>query len=283
MARKDDLDDVLRQRAGRAILWNALMRWESAALIALTLIGSAFLGLAALAGLLSWLWAPIAFAVGLVAWTAVFSSSLTDEQDNARVVANVLRQRYSPKQLRSVKLRSQMGKALQYRNMLDQIVFKTPEGVLRSRLGRTIEPVDNWIEAIHQLATRLDNYELNTVIRQDMRSVPTAIQDLKKRLTQQDNPAMQSTLRNTIADKERQWEQLSTLQNMMEKAGYQLQSTLAMLGTIYAQLQAIDLKGAEKGRDEQLRTEITEQVQQLHDLSEAMDEVYHSRSVGAER
>jgi len=142
--------------------------------------------------------------------------------------------------------------------------------------------VDNWIEAIHQLATRLDNYEINTVIRQDMRSVPTAIKDLNKRLAQQDNPAMQSTLRNTIADKERQWEQLSKLQNMMEKAGYQIQSTMAMLGTIYAQLQAIDLKGAEKGRDEQLRTEITEQAQQLHDLSEAMDEVYHSRSVGAE-
>ena len=283
MATKDDLDDVLRRRARRAILWNSLMRWESAALIALTLIGSAFLGLAALAGLLSWLWAPIAFAVGLVAWTAVFASSLTDEQDNARVVANVLRQRYSPKQLRSVKLRSQMGKALQYRDMLDQIILKTPVGVLRSRLARTIEPVDNWIEAIHQLATRLDNYDLNMVIRQDMRSVPTAIKDLKRRLAQQDNPAMQSTLRNTIADKERQWEQLSKLQNMMEKAGYQLQSTLAMLGTIYAQLQAIDLKGAEKGHDEQLRTEITEQVQQLHDLSEAMDEVYHSRSVGAER
>ena len=282
MARKDDLDDVLRRRARRAILWNALMRWESAALIALALIGSSFLGLAALAGLLSWLWAPIAFSVSLVAWAAVFASSLTDEQDNARVVANVLHQRYSPKQLRSVKLRSQMGKALQYRDMLDQTILKTPKGVLRSRLARTIEPVDNWIEAIHQLATRLDNHELNTVIRQDIQSVPTAIKELKKRLAQQDNSALQSTLRNTIADKERQWEQLSMLQNMMENAGYQLQSTLAMLGTIYAQLQAIDLKGAEKGRDEQLRTEIAEQVQQLHDLSEAMDEVYHSRSVGAE-
>ena len=49
------------------------------------------------------------------------------------------------------------------------------------------------------------------------------------------------------------------------------------LGTVYAQLQAIDVRGAEKGRAERLRQEIDEQVVQLQDLSEAMDEVYAAR------
>jgi hypothetical protein len=63
----------------------------------------------------------------------------------------------------------------------------------------------------------------------------------------------------------------------MEKAEYQLESTLAALGTVYAQLQTIDLRGAEKGHAERLREEIDEQVAQLQDLDQAMDEVYQAR------
>jgi hypothetical protein len=55
-----------------------------------------------------------------------------------------------------------------------------------------------------------------------------------------------------------------------------------MLGTIYAQLQAIDVRATERGREEQLRAEINEQVQQLQDVRGAMDEVYQSRSAQAE-
>jgi multidrug resistance efflux pump len=85
---------------------------------------------------------------------------------------------------------------------------------------------------------------------------------------------VRATLNNTIADKQRQWEQLSHLQNTMEKAQYQLDSTLAALGTVYAQLQTIDLQGSDKGHVERLREDIGEQVSQLQDLSQAMDEVY---------
>jgi hypothetical protein len=144
-------------------------------------------------------------------------------------------------------------------------------------LARTIEPVDDWIEAIYRLASRLDGYEQNQVIKRDLRTVPLAVDNFNKRLAEEDDPAVQKTLRNTISDKERQWEHLSHLQNTMERAEYQLESTLAALGTVYAQLQAIDVRGAEKGRTERLRQEIDEQVVQLQDLSEAMDEVYAAR------
>jgi hypothetical protein len=149
--------------------------------------------------------------------------------------------------------------------------------VLRDRLARATEPVGDWIEAICRLATRLDTFEQNMVLKRDLRSVPFEIDNFKKRLAQENDPAVEATLRNTIADKERQWEQLSQLQNTMEKAEYQMESTLAALGTVYAQMQSIDLRGAEKGRADRLRQDIDEQVAQLQDLSEAMDEVYAAR------
>jgi chromosome segregation ATPase len=204
----------------------------------------------------------------------IFVSSLTDKEENARVVASVLRTQFEPKRLRSPKLRLQLQKALDYRGLIASTILGTHEGVLQDRLERATEPVDDWIKAIYTLAVRLDAYEQNRVIQQDLRSVPLAIDNFKKRLDSEADPAVRATLNNTIADKQRQWEQLSHLQNTMEKAQYQLDSTLAALGTVYAQLQTIDLQGSDKGHVERLREDIGEQVSQLQDLSQAMDEVY---------
>jgi len=279
MAKRSSLTESLERRARRAIFWHALLRWESAVIIALTLVIFAFLALLSLAPGSSFplLWAFVALAVGLVTEAIVFFSSITDEEENARVVANLLRDQYNPKSLRSRTRKAQLNKALEYEALIISTVQHTREGVLHDRLARTIEPVDDWIEAIYRLASRLDGYEQNQVIRRDLRTVPVAVDNFKKRLAEEADPAVQKTLRNTISDKERQWEHLSHLQNTMERAEYQLESTLAALGTVYAQLQAIDVRGAEKGRAERLRQEIDEQVVQLQDLSEAMDEVYAAR------
>jgi hypothetical protein len=277
MAKRDSLADQLERRARRAIFWHALFRWESALIIALTMIVSTFLGLVAWVRGSSLMWALIALGVGVSLEAVIFISSLTDEEDNARVVAAMFREEHNPQQLRSIKLQRQLGKALEYQGLIANAVRRTRQGVLRDRLARAAEPVSDWIKAIHRLAIRLDGYEMNQTIANDLRSVPRAIEGFKKRLAEEDNPAVQATLLNTIADKERQWEHLQKLKNTMERAEYQLESTLAALGTVYAQLQTIDLQGAEGGRADRLRQEISEQVAQLQDVSEAMDEVYRAR------
>jgi hypothetical protein len=246
--------------------------------IALTLVISSFLGLLALVGVFPLWWAFLALAIGLLTEAIVFASSVTDEEENAKVVAALLRDQYKPKNLRSRKLKAQLNKALEYEGLIVSTIQRTRAGVLHDRLARAIEPVDDWIQAIYRLATRLDVYEQNRVIKRDLRSVPLAIENFKQRLATEKDPTVQETLRKTIADKERQWEHLRHLQNTMEKAEYRMESTLAALGTVYAQVQTLDLRGAEEGRAERLREEIDEQVAQLDDLSEAMDEVYRAGS-----
>ncbi|MGC8879509.1 MAG: hypothetical protein ACP5R2_09815 [Anaerolineae bacterium] len=273
-----DFKTDLRRRAQRAILLNAVMRWESAVIVALVLMTTAGLTLAAWSEILSWFWVWVGLGFWVAAWAALFVSSLTDAEDNARAVAAVLRESCNPGRLRSPALRAQMDKALGYRDLLMQAVFNARAGILRERLARAIEPVDEWIEAVYRLAAKLDAYEQDRVIQQDMESVPEALNELKGRLAREDNPAMRATMEKTFADKERQWAQLVQLRETMEKAKLQMEGTLAMLGTIYAQLQAIDLQATERGRDEELRAEISEQVHQLQELSTAMDEVYRSRT-----
>ena len=276
MTKRNSFTGNLERRARRAIFWHALLRWESAVIIALTLVIFAFLALLALVpgASFSFVWALVALGIGLLTEATVFYSSITDEEENAQVVATLLRAQYKPKHLRSRKRKAQLNKALEYQALIIGTVQRTREGVLHDRLARATEPVDDWIDAIYRLAARLDVYDQNQVIKRDLRSVPVSIENFKNRLAEEDDPAVQKTLRNTVADKERQWEYLSHLQNTMERAEYQLESTLAALGTVYAQLQAIDVRGAEKGRAERLRQDIDEQVAQLQDLGEAMDEVY---------
>jgi hypothetical protein len=273
-----DFKTALRRRAQRAILLHAVMRWESAVLVALILMSTAGLALAAWLEVLAWFWVWVGLGLGIAAWATLFVSSLTDPQDNARAVAAVLRESCNPGRLRSPRLRAQMDKALEYRDLLVQAVFNARAGILRERLARAIEPVDEWIEAIYQLSSKLDAYEQDRVIQRDMESVPEALKDLRGRLARESNPTVRATMEKTIADKQRQWEQLIRLRETMEKARLHMESTLAMLGTIYAQLQAVDLQATERGRDEELRAEISEQVHQLQELSLAMDEVYRSRT-----
>jgi hypothetical protein len=281
MAKRSSLSDSLERRARRAIFWHSLLRWESAVVIALVLVIVAFSALLALTGNGPlWLWplGPlVVLGVGVLVEVVLFVSSITDEKEHARVVAAMLQDQYKPRNLRTPKLKVQLNKALEYEALIASTVQRTQEGVLHDRLIRATKPVDDWIEAIYLLATRLDAYAQNRVIKRDLRSVPVALENFNKRLAEENDPTVQRTLRNTISDKERQWEHLSHLKNTMEKAEYQLESTLAALGTVYAQLQAIDVQGAEKGRTDRLREEIDEQVAQLQDLSEAMDEVYAAR------
>jgi len=274
MSKRSDFTERLERRARRAIFWHALLRWESAILISLTLVTAAFLALAAWAGMLPSIWAVVVLGAGLLTEAIIFVSSLTDEEDNARVVATMLREEGKVEKIQSAELRARVGKALEYRQMIAKAILRTREGVLRDRLARATESMDDWIDAIHRLAARLDAYELNQVVKRDLHTVPMAIKDFREQLTAEDDPAVQRTLRNTIADKERQLDYLNRLQNTMERARYQLESTIAALGAVYAQLQAIDVRGSEGGRADRLREEINEQVAQLQELSEAVDEVY---------
>ena len=60
-------------------------------------------------------------------------------------------------------------------------------------------------------------------------------------------------------------------------AEFQLENTLAALGTLHTQLQLIGAKDVNSGRPQCLEEDIAEQITSLQDIAEAMDEVYMSR------
>jgi hypothetical protein len=60
----------------------------------------------------------------------------------------------------------------------------------------------------------------------------------------------------------------------MEKAQYQLETTLTALGTVYSQILLISAKDIDSGRARRLREDISDQVAALQSLQSTLDEVY---------
>jgi hypothetical protein len=274
LAKRTGFGDELRSRALQAMLSHAFFRWESAVTIA-----TFFIVLPALTLLLgpSWIpWLPwwVWLLVGAIAETAILWTSLFDEATATRVVADMFRRQFDPRALRQTPLRERVEKALEYRVRIEEVVQRTQKGVLREHLIETARQITTWIEQIYALARRLDAYENDPVIKQDLRSVPLAIKNFYARLETEDDEAVRVQLRETIASKEAQWANLQRLQNAMEKAEYQLENTLAAMGTVYAQLQLMGAKDIDSGRAQRLREDIAEQVTALQDVLETMDEVY---------
>lgn len=254
----------LEQRARNAILQEAFFRWESAINVAVMMVG-------AVAFAPFW-W--VFLILGVFVELGIGISTMRNPAINAKAVATIFQREFQPAAVRSVKMREKTSRALEYLKRIEEAVGKTKEGVLRDRLKRTTDEVVDWVEAIHRLAVRVDEYQQNRLIARDMITVPQTINDLRRRLAEEDDLAVRAQIERAIVDSERQKANLDGLQNTIEKAELQLERTLSALGTVYSQLLAVDTKGEATGRAERLQEEISEQVQQLQDLSLAMDEVY---------
>ncbi len=174
-------------------------------------------------------------------------------------------------------VQTHLDRALAYQTQIDSLIKATAEAKARARLQELAGEVGEWVEAIEDLVNRLDDFQQNSLIRQDLEAVPKAIADLETRLAQESDPAIRSQLERTLANRRKQMAVLEQLQNTMKRAEIQIESTLSSLGTIYSQLltgQSTD-HVADYSR---LSAEVEEEVHTLQDHLEALEEVKLGRT-----
>jgi len=260
----------------KAIFVHSFFRIENAILIATTIVATACLPLFLFPLSLAWLGLLIPLLLGIMAEIFYLFFTFRNEKLQARAVADLFEPEFEPAVLKDMSLRAKTNKALEYWSLIDEAVAQSPRGPVRDRMTRTASEVTHWLQAVYNLAERVDKFEQNKVISQDLKTVPNTIKEYEQRLALEDNPEVQRQLERTIADRKRQLQTLENLQDNMDKAAYQLDSTISALGTIYSQLLLVDTKEEQGNRINRLQEEISEQVYQLEDLAEAMDEVYQT-------
>ena len=156
-------------------------------------------------------------------------------------------------------------------------VRERDDSVLRDSLIETADQIDDWLENIYNLAQRLDRYqEEKDVLDRDRRQAEERIRHLEKKAQTDNDPRVEQQIDTAIAGMRRQIETIDALENTMERARLQLETTLSSLGTIYSQTMLVGAKDIDSDRAKRLRQEIVDEVQGLDDVLLAMDEVYAS-------
>ena len=259
----------IQKRAQSAIVQYAVFRWESALVIALTLI-------------LFFLfprpfpWWPRAgwLVLGLAGLVAVIYSSLTDADANAKVVLRLFQAQFDPGRIRDKELRKDVDTALEYQRRIETQVRGQGRNLIRSRLEETANQIADWVANIYALALRLDAYRRDDLLAQQRASLPQELTQLTEQRKRATNPPMQAQLDQVMASKHQQWEALSQLDDRMTQAFLQLEQSLTALATVYSQIQLVDAQSVESGRAERLQADIRNEVARLGDLVNSINEVY---------
>jgi hypothetical protein len=269
MSDTDSILDRIRQEAERALLTNAIFRWESAAVIGGTVLLSVFFD-QWLPGWPVWAW-PVA---GLVAEAAVIVSSLTDKGEMQKVMESLFREKYSTGGIRDRELRAKLEEAEEYRRRIQEVVAQQKSGLLRDRLVSTTSQVYDWIANMVALARRIDIYRTDSIIRRDQVAVPKEITELEARMARERNAQVREQMATTLDSKRQFAATLQELDGRMERADLQLDHSLAALGTVYSQLLLVSSKEVDSDRADRLRDDIRGEVLALQDLVESLNEVY---------
>ncbi|MCL4303926.1 MAG: 2TM domain-containing protein [Anaerolineae bacterium] len=174
-------------------------------------------------------------------------------------------------------IHAHLDKALAYQAQIENLIKSTSTVNTRARLQDLAAQVGEWIEAIEDLVKRIDSFQGNNLIRQDLEAVPQAIAKLEAQLTQESDPAIHNQLERTLTSRRNQLASLERLQTTMKRAEIQIESTLSALGTIYSQL--LTGESTDHVADySRLSAEVDEEVRLLQDRLEALEEVKLGRT-----
>jgi len=268
----DSTQPNVRERVKRALVMNALTDWRGGIVLAIAIL-LAFFGPDLFPAIPAWAW----LIGGGAAWGAIVWSILNDEKVAAQVAADLLKQKYEPTTIKSGDMREKLIKAFEYRSQIAAAIARARKGVLRDHLEQTATEIDDWIGGLWEVVRRVDTFETDRTIQQDLQSVPVTVRNLEVRAKTEPHEDVRQQIEGTLATRRAQMESLQALQQANERGKLQIDQTLSSMGTVYSQLLLMDAKDIDSGKYQRLQDDIAEEVKGLHEIAEAMDEVYQHK------
>jgi len=276
---RESIHDTIERQARRAIFEHAILRVENAVLLALAILLAFFLP-NPLPALLPWWGAWTWLLLGVAGVALVSFSALKDPQERENAVERLFREKYNVNGLRDRPLRDKLKKAEDYHQQIKATVKTQKDGILKERMQRTTGEIYDWIGNMVRLARRLDSYRVDPIIKGDRDELVKSIPALEARLRQESDPRVRQQIETTLADQSRLQENIAELDNRMQRADLQLDSSLAALGTVYSQLLLVGSKEVDSDRAERLSADISNEVASLQDVVDSINEVYDYRTLG---
>jgi hypothetical protein len=253
----------------KAIVQYALFRWENAVIVAGAILLTAFFP-----GPFTW-WPSWGWALlGLIGLAGVTYSSLTNIRFNAQLLLSAFQDQFDLKKIVLPEFRRKVESALEYQRRIVAQVQNQDSSVLWSRAEDTALQLDEWITNVYRLCLRLDAFERDKLLRDEMTAVPAELDRLNQQLKDESDSEIQTELRQVIESKHQQYETMQALEQRMKQAELQLEQSLTALATIDSQIRLLDAQDVDSGRSDRLIADVREQVSRLNDLIGSINEVY---------
>lgn len=247
----------------------ALFRWENATIVAGVILLTAFFP-RPFTWWPVWGWALL----GLLGVGAITYSSITNIRFNAQLLLSAFQGQFELKSIVQPQLRKKVEGALEYQRRIVARVQNQESSVLWSRAEDTALQLDEWITNVYRLCLRLDAFERDKLLHDEMTAVPAELDRLKQRLDGEKDPQIQAELKQVIESKKQQHKTLLALEQRMKQAELQLEQSLTALATVDSQIRLLDAQDVDSGRSERLYADVREQVNRLNDLIGSINEVY---------
>jgi hypothetical protein len=276
---RESIHDTIEREAQRAIFEHALIRVENAVILAGAILLAFFLP-NPLPGALPWWGAWTWLLLGAAGVAAMVFSSIKDPQEREKAVERLFREKYNVNGLRDRALKDKLKKAEDYHVQIKSAITGQKDGILKERMQRTTGEIYDWIGNMVRLARRLDSYRGDPIIKGDREGLRESIPALESRLQRENDPRVRQQLETTLADQRRLEDNIAELDNRMQRADLQLDSSLAALGTVYSQILLVGSKEVDSDRAERLSADIANEVTSLQDVVDSINEVYDYRTLG---
>lgn len=276
---RESIHDTIERQAQRAIFEHALIRVENAVILAGAILLAFFLP-NPLPGALPWWGAWTWLVLGAAGVAAMVFSGLKDPQEREKAVEQLFREKYNVNGLRDRALKDKLKKAEDYHLQIKSAITNQKDGILKERMQRTTGEIYDWIGNMVRLARRLDSYRGDPIIKGDRDGLRESIPALQARLQRENDARVRQQIETTLADQRRLQDNIAELDNRMQRADLQLDSSLAALGTVYSQILLVGSKEVDSDRAERLSADIANEVTSLQDVVDSINEVYDYRTLG---
>jgi hypothetical protein len=255
----------LQKRARSAVLQQAFFRWESAVVLAGTIV---------LTGLLSrpfWWWPKWGWPVlGLLGLAALLYSSLTDAEAKGVVLLALFEDQFDPRQIQDLALRREVEATLEYQRQIEKRTWDQRPGALRDWLDDTADQLWDWVANIYELAQGQDLHRRGELLPHEREAVLQEIEELAARRRLEHDPVIRRELDAALEVKEKQWQAMQDLDVRMAQVELELQESMTALGSIHSQVELVDSGDVKGGRAELLKADIRNQVDRLNSLTRSI-------------
>lgn len=248
--------DLYKKMRSAAVEY-AIFRWESAVVVAGTLLLTVFLP-RPFAWWPGWAW-PV---LGVIALAAVIFSSLTDADTGAKVLRQLLEAQLDPKLLKDEGLRGQLEAAFTSLLRLEAHRLNLPPGPVRTQTDALAPLLTDWVSQFYQLLRYLDTHQRDFRIEQRREQVYEEIKTLSARRRFERNPQMLTRLDEGLEDLGHDWYTLRLLNAELRLALGQLPRQLQTFDAAVEEVRELQMQLLEEHAT-QLRRSIEEQTVRL--------------------